>query len=162
MPCSGAFSRTDAHARGRRRLRAPGPRTHSRVGSKGLEPAGRADRALLFPVFPKGLFLSQWEEAHSHDGRAAKSTVLAHRQRFLALRSAYWNGAEQKLVAIAAHRSQLPKGDPTALFPPGIVSSLRLSSGSKTPAGYDTRARRSCSLRLVRLLPGTFPDGAAS
>lgn len=32
--------------------------------------------------------------------------------------------AEQKLASIAAHRSQLPGGDPKAIFPPGIVAQL--------------------------------------
>ena len=31
---------------------------------------------------------------------------------------------ERKLAAIAAHRTQLPGGDPAALFPGGIVSRL--------------------------------------
>ena len=31
---------------------------------------------------------------------------------------------DRKLASIAAHQSQLPGGDPEALFPPGIVASL--------------------------------------
>jgi len=31
---------------------------------------------------------------------------------------------EIKLASIRAHRSQLPGGDPEALFPPGIVTAL--------------------------------------
>jgi LmbE family N-acetylglucosaminyl deacetylase len=31
---------------------------------------------------------------------------------------------DRKLAAIAAHRTQLPGGDPRAIFPPGIIDAL--------------------------------------
>ncbi len=80
--------------------------------------------ALLFPVFPKGLFLPQYEKCIGMMGdppeppREAIGTDAWHYE--VPIHSV----REKKLGAIAAHRSQLPGGDPVAIFPPGIVTAL--------------------------------------
>ena len=48
----------------------------------------------------------------------------------------------RKLAAISAHRSQLPGGDPYALFPPGVlagcldVERFTIATGSKRPPAF--------------------------
>lgn len=82
--------------------------------------------ALLFTAFPPGLFQPQYEKC-AESGMPGM-TPIPHRGgigtaefdcevNIAAVR-------EQKLAAIGAHRTQLPGGDPEALFPPGIVSAL--------------------------------------
>jgi len=88
----------------------------------GLPPRERP--ALLFPVFPKGLFLPQYEKCIRMMGeppnppREAVGSDISHYQ--LGIEPV----APAKLAAIAAHSSQLPGGEPGAIFPPGIVSAL--------------------------------------
>jgi len=79
---------------------------------------------LLFPVFPKGLFLPQWEKCRHMLGdppdppaAAIGSDECHYEVPTAAVRDA-------KLASIAAHKSQLPGGNPEAIFPPGIVSRL--------------------------------------
>lgn len=82
---------------------------------------------LVMPVFPRGLFVPQYE-------KCLEAGALGERPP---LRARHLGGdvsaaqpvdiravAERKLAAIACHRSQLPGGDPRALFPPGIVDQL--------------------------------------
>lgn len=80
--------------------------------------------ALLWPVFPPGLFLPQYErciammgEPPSPAAEEIGSDAWEYEVAIAALR-------ETKLAAIAAHRTQLPGGDPAAIFPPGIVAAL--------------------------------------
>ena len=80
--------------------------------------------SVLFPVFPKGLFLPQWEKCRHMLGEPPNPPARA-------IGSDHWHYEvpiaavrDQKLASISAHRSQLPGGDPEALFPPGIVANL--------------------------------------
>lgn len=87
----------------------------------------RARAPLLEAAFPKGLFTPQYWKCRGAGtlgslppfGPDALGTdapdirlPLSHELR------------ERKVAALAAHRSQLPGGDPLALFPPGIVDRL--------------------------------------
>jgi LmbE family N-acetylglucosaminyl deacetylase len=79
---------------------------------------------LLFPVFPRGLFLPQWEKCRHMLGEPPHPPAEAigadewhYEVPLAAVRDA-------KLASIAAHRSQLPGGEPEAIFPPGIVARL--------------------------------------
>ncbi len=79
---------------------------------------------LLFPAFPKGLFLPQYEKCLGMMGDPpepppdAIGAAIAHYELAIA------EVADLKLASVAAHRSQLPGGDPHAIFPPGILASL--------------------------------------
>lgn len=85
-------------------------------------PAGRP--ALLYAAFPTGLFLPQYEKCIGMMGTPPQPPRSA-------IGAAPWHYdvpiasvRETKLASIRAHRSQLPGGDPEALFPPGIVAAL--------------------------------------
>ena len=84
----------------------------------------RSNAALLFPVFPKGLFIPQWEKVRAKLGDPpappAEEIGSDEWQYEVDISSV----REAKLASIAAHKSQLPGGDPEAIFPPGIVSRL--------------------------------------
>ena len=95
---------------------------------------------LLFPVFPKGLFLPQWEKCRHMLGEPpnpAADELGGNRWHY---EVPIVSVREQKLASIGAHRSQLPGGDPEALFPPGIVAGLLDvewfvdASGRKSPS----------------------------
>ncbi len=79
---------------------------------------------LLLSAFPPGLFLAQWAKCLGMMGdppspaAAELGTAPAHYEISVAA------VRDLKLASIAAHRTQLPGGDPEALFPPGIVSTL--------------------------------------
>ncbi|MBA4179537.1 MAG: hypothetical protein C0506_03015 [Anaerolinea sp.] len=79
---------------------------------------------LLFAAFPAGLFLPQYEKCIEMMGNppspAAADIGSASFDYEVDIRPV----ARVKLSAIRAHRSQLPGGDPEALFPAGIVSRL--------------------------------------
>lgn len=79
---------------------------------------------LLFPVFPRGLFLPQWEKCKHMMGDppvpAAEDMGSDAWHYEVPIRVV----RQHKLAAIAAHRSQLPGGDAEAMFPPGIVRAL--------------------------------------
>ncbi len=85
-------------------------------------PAGRPP--LLYAAFPPGLFLPQYEKCIGMMGDppapppTAIGTAPWHYQVSIAA------VRETKLASIRAHRSQLPGGNPEALFPPGIVAAL--------------------------------------
>ena len=79
---------------------------------------------LLFAAFPRGLFLPQYEKCRGMMGDPPDPPPAAIGAAphdlgvdITALRA-------QKLAVIAAHRTQLPGGDPFALFPLGIVERL--------------------------------------
>ena len=87
------------------------------------EAAGRGPR-LYEAVFPRGLFLPQYEKCLGMMGDPPNPPAEA-------IGGGSWDEerditavAGLKLAAIAAHRTQLPGGDPHALFPPGIVAAL--------------------------------------
>ncbi len=80
--------------------------------------------ALLFAAFPPGLFRPQYERCRPILGNPP--ALQPDRLGVVTpdLRVPITAVADVKLTAIAAHRSQLPGGDPHALFPPGIVAAL--------------------------------------
>lgn len=79
---------------------------------------------LLYGAFPKGLFLPQWEKVRNKLGEPpnpppeAIGVVAGDYEVPISTVRAI------KLASIAAHRSQLPDGDPRSMFPPGIVDAL--------------------------------------
>lgn len=89
---------------------------------RGLPAAARPP--LLFAAFPKGLFLPQYRKCIGMLGYPpsppASAIGAAPAHYALDVRAF----APAKLAAVAAHRSQLPGGDPHALFPPGILAAL--------------------------------------
>lgn len=104
---------------------------------------------LLFAAFPRGLFLPQYELCIGMMGDPpwpSPAAIGALRpQSSVDIRGV----ASRKLAAVAAHRSQLPGGDPYALFPRGIVAAL-LSSEWFVSAGDLTSAQRSALPAWVR------------
>lgn len=85
---------------------------------EGLEPAP----VLLFAAFPKGLFVPQWEKCLGMmgDPPSPPRDQIGIEAPNISIRVE--EASQRKLAAIAAHRSQLPGGDPETLFPPGIVA----------------------------------------
>ena len=77
---------------------------------------------LLFAAFPKGLFIPQWEKCLGMMGDPPTPSRGEIGTDTPQLSIRIEEAAQRKLAAIAAHRSQLPGGDPEALFPPGIVA----------------------------------------
>lgn len=88
--------------------------------------AANDEPALLLAAFPAGLFLPQYELCRTV-GVLGDPPVLepgdlgAGKVHY---RVPIGDTAGQKLAAIAAHRTQLPDGDPRALFPPRIIDGL--------------------------------------
>jgi len=80
--------------------------------------------ALLHPVFPKGLFVPQWEKCRHMlgDPPDPPAEALGGGEWHYEVPVAAVSGT--KLASIAAHRSQLPDGGPESLFPEGIVRTL--------------------------------------
>ncbi|MCZ2109929.1 MAG: PIG-L family deacetylase [Dehalococcoidia bacterium] len=79
---------------------------------------------LLFAAFPRGLFIPQWVRCIGMMGNPpspARDEIGAPDAHY---RINITDVANTKLRAIAAHRTQLPGGDPDAIFPHGIVASL--------------------------------------
>lgn len=79
---------------------------------------------LLYAAFPPGLFLPQYEKCVGMMGDPPDPPAEA-------IGTDDWHYAvdirsvrEAKFASIAAHRSQLPGGDPEALFPPGIIAAV--------------------------------------
>ena len=85
---------------------------------------GREAPPLLFAAFPRGLFLPQYRACIGMMGEPPQPAAEA----LGAVPPDFWLPvgcvSRQKLAAISAHRSQLPRGDPERLFPPGIVRAL--------------------------------------
>ncbi|MGK2965875.1 MAG: PIG-L deacetylase family protein [Tepidiformaceae bacterium] len=77
---------------------------------------------LIFFAFPPGLFVPQVERCRAAGviSGDAPSPGIPDPHYTLSIAAV----REQKLKAIAAHRSQLPGGDPHALFPGGIVDRI--------------------------------------
>jgi LmbE family N-acetylglucosaminyl deacetylase len=82
---------------------------------------------VLFAAFPEGLFVPQYEKCVA-SGIMGDPPQLGHGEVGLGepdLRIDVESARDLKLAAIGAHRSQLPAGEPRALFPPGIVDRLQ-------------------------------------
>jgi LmbE family N-acetylglucosaminyl deacetylase len=80
--------------------------------------------ALLFPVFPPGLWLPQYEKCRDMmgDPPSPRADEIGGSEWHYEVRVE--DVQRVKLRSLAAHRSQLPGGDPEAIFPAGIVTSL--------------------------------------
>jgi len=79
---------------------------------------------LLYAAFPKGLFLPQYEKCLPMLGELPtppREAIGAYPWHYTV---PVTSAAQDKRAAIAAHRSQLPAGEPEALFPPGIIEAL--------------------------------------
>lgn len=85
------------------------------------------DTALLFPVFPRALFLPQYEKCIAMMGDPPDPPPGAIGGDRWDIELDVRSVRDQKLGAIAAHRTQLPGGDPRAIFPGGIVDELLLT-----------------------------------
>jgi LmbE family N-acetylglucosaminyl deacetylase len=104
--------------------------------------------ALLHAAFPKGLFVPQWEKCLDMLGdppHPARDRIGIDRPE-IAIRIE--EVARRKLAAIAAHRSQLPGGDPLAIFPPGVVA------GTLREEWYTVGGGHNAAEVLSMLLPG--------
>lgn len=78
----------------------------------------------LFAAFPRGLFLPQYDLCRPILGDPPELPPPAVGNDTFDLVVDIRAAAAAKLAAIGAHRTQLPGGDPEALFPPGIVREL--------------------------------------
>ncbi|MGE0599078.1 MAG: PIG-L deacetylase family protein [Dehalococcoidia bacterium] len=87
-----------------------------------LDPEERP--VLLHATFPKGLFLPQWEKVGKKLGDPPDPPAEAIGSDSFDYEVPIGSVREKKLAAIAAHRSQLPGGEPEAIFPPGILGKL--------------------------------------
>ncbi len=90
----------------------------------GVAMLGAEAPPLLLANFPRGLFLQQYElclEMLGNPPQPPRSAIGANdpdvRLPIAPVRA-------QKLASIAAHRTQLPMGDPERIFPEGIVKRL--------------------------------------
>jgi N-acetyl-1-D-myo-inositol-2-amino-2-deoxy-alpha-D-glucopyranoside deacetylase len=86
--------------------------------------AAPAPPAVLFAAFPSGLFRPQSDLCRPilGDPPAVAPADLGVERPDVRIPIAAV--ADRKLAALAAHASQLPGGDPAAIFPPGIVPAL--------------------------------------
>jgi len=80
--------------------------------------------ALLFPVFAPGLFVPQWKRCRSMMGEPPNPPAESLGRDEAHYSLAIGRLAAVKRSAIAAHRSQLPRGRAEALFPAGLVDAL--------------------------------------
>lgn len=117
--------------------------------------------ALAFAAFPRGLFLPQYELCRPLLGDPPVVAPGALGSDDPPARIDIRTTAARKLAAIAAHRSQLPGGDPHRLFPPGIVGALLDEEWlvPATPADLPALERLQ---RDIAALAGTFPPGRSS
>ncbi|MEP7214928.1 MAG: PIG-L family deacetylase [Anaerolineaceae bacterium] len=110
---------------------------------------------LLLAAFPRGLFVPQYEKCLSMMGEppspAAREIGVVAWQYEVPIVAV----ATTKLASIAAHRSQLPGGQPEALFPGGIVSNLLA-----VERFADARGRT--DLRVAALLAGLTHRAASA
>lgn len=98
---------------------------------------------LLYAAFTRGLFLSQYEKCLPMLGNPPQPPPET-------IGSDTWDYtvpinrvADIKRASIAAHRSQLPAGDPEAIFPPGIVNALMHEEGYIDASGVYSEAMAS-------------------
>jgi len=143
----GVRARCGGRAGGGWRLRPPGPPGGAPLGGRGVAGGARAAAALA-PVrgVPARPLPAPVRALYRDDGRPAEPPAsaigAAHPDHEVNIQTV----AATKLAAIAAHRTQLPGGDPRALFPPGIVDAL-LDQEWFTDGGGDGAAAFFASLR---------------
>ena len=97
----------------------------------------RTKPVLLFAAFPSDLIRPQYELCRAA-GVLGEPPALGPEQ--LGVAQPHYgvpiaDVAERKFAAIAAHRSQLPSGDPHRLFPQGIVAQLAAREGFLDESG---------------------------
>jgi len=97
----------------------------------------RTKPVLLFAAFPPGLMRPQYELCRAAGvlgeppAFEPEQLGVAHPHYVVSIARV----AGTKLAAIAAHRSQLPGGDPLRLFPAGVVSQLTEREGFVDASG---------------------------
>lgn len=97
----------------------------------------RTKPVLLFAAFPSDLIRPQYELCRAA-GVLGEPPALGPEQ--LGVAQPHYgvpiaDVAERKFAAIAAHRSQVPSGDPHRLFPQGIVAQLAAREGFLDESG---------------------------
>lgn len=119
----------------------------ARAGTGGGAPA------VLYAAFPRGVFRVQYEKCVA-SGIMGDPPMLSAAE----VGTGAWDYevpigtvAEVKLRAIAMHHTQLPGGDPDALFPPGIVATLLGTERFSDATGH---ARPEVAALLARLAEG--------
>ncbi len=99
---------------------------------------------LLHAVFPKGLFVPVWRALYRRPGiidPGITAESLGVSKERIDLVVDVREVRQQKLAAIACHRSQLPGDDPLAFLKPGLVGALlaeewfSVAGGPALPAG---------------------------
>lgn len=114
-----------------------------------LVPATKS--CLLFPAFPRGLFVPQYEKCLDMMGSPPHPPPDAIGTDEFDLAVDLSSVHDTKLASIAAHRTQLPGGDPRALFPTGIVEALL---DTERFVAADSRSRDFARKALARWLTG--------
>ena len=117
------------------------------------EEAGPGTPELLFPVFPRALFVPQWQRCIDMLGDPPSPSAAELGSDAFDYEVPIAAVAATKREAIAAHRTQLPGGDPEAIFPPGIVAALLSIERFQDARG---RARRSESTAVGQVLREIF------
>jgi LmbE family N-acetylglucosaminyl deacetylase len=107
---------------------------------------------LLFAAFPQGLFVPQYERCTGMMGDPPTPRAEEMGAEAFDYAVDIFAIAPVKLAAIAAHRSQLPGGDPEALFPAGIVRALLATEWYEDAGGTPDEATAAL---LSSLWPGT-------
>ncbi len=101
---------------------------------------------LLLAAFPRSLFLPQYEKCIAMMGDPPSPPASAIGSDTFDYEVSVKLVESAKLAAVAAHRSQLPGGDPESLFPPGIVAALlgteRFTDAAGADAGTASLLRR--------------------
>jgi LmbE family N-acetylglucosaminyl deacetylase len=119
---------------------------HVAIGRATTVAFGRGlGRRLLHVAYPAGLFRPQYDgmltTAFEREMRATDPALLGldttHAGVCIDIRAF----AEAKLSAIAAHASQLQRGDPRTLFPPGIVDATLADEWFALAGGPPLRAQ---------------------
>ncbi|GIW13634.1 MAG: PIG-L domain-containing protein [Tepidiforma sp.] len=118
--------------------------------------------ALAFAAFPRGLFVPQYELCRPLLGDPPPLLPADLGVEAPDLRVPITQVAALKRAAIAAHRSQLPGGDPDALFPPGIVPRLLREEWFALHRPGDMRRFARLLLDLEAADHGTFSGPGAS
>jgi N-acetyl-1-D-myo-inositol-2-amino-2-deoxy-alpha-D-glucopyranoside deacetylase len=110
---------------------------------------------LLLAAFPHGLFLPQYEKCVA-SGIMGNPPRLGRSEIGLATADIQVDigpFAETKRRAIGAHSTQLPGGEPEAMFPPGIVAALMAEERYTVATGETGPPLEEVGARLRELSP---------
>lgn len=122
----------------------------------GVAALGEEGPPLLLANFPQGLFLPQYDLCLPMLGDPPQPERSAIGSNSPDIRLPIGSVRERKWAAIGAHRTQLPGGDPAALFPGGIVGRLM------TEERYTIFDRRHSGAAAAFLRDIAAPNGADS